>query len=248
MRGTLGLVVPARGDDDRRACGVRRQSTRHRSEEATGEAAATAGSDDGEAAGLRFVDEHAGGVTDFDDGFDGDSGRFDLGSCFLERVRHGRADRAVVDRHIGHVDGGGCHARDRVGADEADRAVEGACFLDRPGQGVAARRRTVDSDDDGFGLTGRGRVGVLGAILLTLRKLLGSKRTSVSSTLEHIDGENFTYVTSLSELRQHMDNTVPYLGRCPVFRRRWSCCQAALEYSRNGRHFSTGLSIPRIHS
>src|SRR5699024_4294051 len=110
----------------------------------------------------------------------------------------------------------------RVGADEADRTVQGACFLNRPGQGVAARRRTVDSDDGGLGLTGRCRVGVLGAILLTHGKLLGSKRTSVSSTLEHIDCENFTYVTSLSEIRHHSDSTVPYLGRCRFIRRRWS--------------------------
>src|SRR5699024_9721110 len=66
-------------------------------------------------------------------------------------------------------------------------------------------------------------------------------RLLLNPTLEHKHSEHLPYVTSLSESGQSPDNTRFHLGRCP---RR----QAAYEYSRNGRHFSTGLSIPRIHS
>src|SRR5699024_3125878 len=63
----------------------------------------------------------------------------------------------------------------------------------------------------------------------------------LNPTLEHKHRAPLPYVTSLSASGQGPDTTRVHLGRCP---RR----QAAYEYSRNGRHFSTGLSIPRIHS
>src|SRR5699024_9649349 len=129
--------------------------------------------------------------------------------------RHGRTDRAVVDGHVGHVDRSRGHTGNRIGPDEADRPVQGACFLNRPGQGVPARRGSVDADDDGLGLTDRCAVRVLRAVLLTHRKLLVSKRTSLEPTLEHKRSEHLPYVTSLSESGQSPDNTRAHLGRCP---------------------------------
>src|SRR5699024_11689295 len=71
----------------------------------------------------------------------------------------------------------------------------------------------------------------------------------LTPTLEHKRSEHLPYVTSLSESGQSPDNTRAHLGRCPpTDPRRCLLRQAAYEYSRNGRHFSTGLSIPRIHS
>src|SRR5690625_2976748 len=71
----------------------------------------------------------------------------------------------------------------------------------------------------------------------------------LNPTLEHKRSEHLPYVTSLSESGQSPDNTRAHLGRCPpTDPRRCLLRQAAYEYSRNGRHFSTGLSIPRIHS
>ena len=151
LRATL-VVLPARAvrHDDRRAVRVRGQRRGDGAEQPLGEAAAPPRADDDERVLARHLDEDPRGVAGRDRRRRADPGALGAGASLFQDGARALLDGRVVEGRVAAVERRRRERRQRVGAHDVEGPPHAQRVRRGPVQGVEARRRAVDTDEDGF--------------------------------------------------------------------------------------------------